>query len=105
AEAVEVMGRLVEQYGQFGSAVPTRDHAAGGYDNSFIIADPAEAWVFEALGRRWVARRFERGSTSISNQISTRDTWDAGSPDLEAYARERGWWPADSAQPFDVARA
>src|SRR6185295_5699753 len=43
--AVELIGRLVEQYGQFGSGVPTRDHAQGGYDNSFLIADPTEAWV------------------------------------------------------------
>jgi secernin len=102
-EAVEVMGRLVERYGQFGCAVPTRDHATGGYDNSFIVADPTEAWVFEALGRRWVARRVTGGAASISNQMSIRGTWDAGSADLEGYARGRGWWPADA--PFDVSGA
>src|SRR5215475_12977980 len=31
AEAVDVIGSLVERYGQFGSGVPTKDHAAGGY--------------------------------------------------------------------------
>ncbi|MEN9933997.1 MAG: hypothetical protein RLZZ387_576, partial [Chloroflexota bacterium] len=31
AEAVEVMATLVEQYGQFGSGVPAKDHAEGGY--------------------------------------------------------------------------
>jgi secernin len=105
AEAVEVMGRLVEQHGMFGSGVPGRDHAAGGYDNSFIVADPAGAWVFETLGRRWVARRVERGSASISNQVSTRRAWDAGSADLADYARRQGWWPQEAALPFDVAHA
>src|SRR3954468_10363260 len=42
-QAVEVIGGLVEQYGQFGSAVPAKPHDLGGYDNSFLIADPFEA--------------------------------------------------------------
>jgi secernin len=105
AQAVEVMGSLVEQYGQFGSAVPGKDHVAGGYDNAFIVADPTEAWIFEALGRRWVARRTASGSTSISNQLSIRTTWDAGSADLIDYAQQHGWWPDGSAPTFDVAHA
>ena len=104
AEAVEVMGGLVAQYGQFGCAVPGRDHAAGGYDNSFIVADPREAWVFEAAGCRWAARRVTAGSTSISNQMSIRATFDAGNPDLADYARRRSWWPETQA-PFDFAHA
>jgi secernin len=105
ADAVAVMGALVEQHGQLGSGVPGKDHAAGGYDNAFIVADPAEAWVFEALGRRWVARRGTAGSTSISNQLSTRTAWDAGSDDVVDYALRRGWWPAETSLPFDVAHA
>ncbi|HWQ15857.1 MAG TPA: C69 family dipeptidase [Roseiflexaceae bacterium] len=105
AEAVAVMGELVERYGQFGSAVPGKGHAEGGYDNSFIVADPSEAWVFEALGVRWVARRVTRGSASISNQVSTRTAYDAGSADLAEHARRQGWWPLGPESPFDVARA
>ena len=45
------MGELIEHYGQFGSGVPTKSHREGGYDNSFIIADPHEAWVLEAVGK------------------------------------------------------
>jgi secernin len=105
AEAVAAMGALVEQYGQLGSAVPGKDHAAGGYDNAFVVTDPSEAWTFEALGRRWVARRTSSGSTSISNQLSTRSEWDAGSADLADYARQRGWWPDEPSPPLDVAYA
>jgi secernin len=86
AEAVEVIGSLVERYGQFGSGVPTKDHAAGGYDNAFLVADPHEAWVFEAFGQQWAARRHIQGCASISNQASIRTAWDAQSSQLVEYA-------------------
>jgi secernin len=105
AQAVEVIGALVERYGQFGSGVPTRGHVEGGYDNSFLIADPSEAWVLEALGRRWVARRVTTGSAAISNQLSIRTSWDAGSADLIDFAQHKEWWPAEAPRPFDVAHA
>jgi len=105
SEAVDLMGRLVEQYGQFGSGVPTKDHALGGYDNSFIIADPNEAWVFEAVGKRWAAKRITAAFDSISNEPSIRTEWDRGSGDLEEYAIGNGWWPDSRPSPFDFARA
>ncbi|HEU5100415.1 MAG TPA: C69 family dipeptidase [Roseiflexaceae bacterium] len=104
-QATELIGDLVEQYGQFGSGVPASDHAQGGYDNSFIIADPSEAWVLEAVGTRWAAKRISGAYASISNQPSIRTTWDLGSPDLAAYATEQGWWPADTKSSFDFSRA
>lgn len=104
-EAVELLGGLVEQYGQFGSGVPAKAHAQGGYDNSFIIADGVEAWVLEAVGRRWTARCFSSGVTSISNEPSIRSVWDLGSPDIVDYAIEQGWWPRETAERFDFARA
>src|SRR5215212_5481302 len=88
----------------FGLRVPTKDHAAGGYDNSFLIADPHEAWVLEAFGQQWAARRLIQGCTSISNQVSIRTAWDAQSPQLVEYAAHNAWWPTTQA-PFDVARA
>ncbi len=104
-QAVEVMGALIEQYGQFGSGVPTKTHDAGGYDGSFIIADPQEAWVVEAVGRRWVARCMAQGTTSISNEPTTRFAWDLGARDVVDYAVDRGWWPANLRSRFDFARA
>jgi secernin len=105
SQATELIGRLVEQHGQFGSGVPASDHAQGGYDNSFIIADPSEAWVLEAVGTRWAARRVSQPYASISNQPSIRTAWDKGSPDLAEYATEQGWWPADTVSAFDFSRA
>ena len=104
-QAVGVMGELIERYGQFGSGVPTKSHREGGYDNSFIIADPHEAWVLEAVGKRWAARCTSQGYTSISNQPSIRQQWDLASRDLQAFAVEQGWWPDDEQVPFDFARA
>ncbi len=104
-QAVELMGSLVEQYGQFGSGVPTKDHPEGGYDNSFIIADPREAWILETVGRRWAAKCIPHGIASISNEPAIRAERDLGTPDLAAYATEQGWWPADTEEPFDFARA
>jgi secernin len=105
SQAVELMGDLVEQYGQYGSGVPMKQHAEGGYDNSFIIADPNEAWIFEALGKRWAAKRITDRFDSISNEPSIRTTWDRGSGDLEEYAIRNGWWPDSKPSSFDFARA
>lgn len=104
-QAVELMGALIERYGQFGSGVPAEAHTEGGYDNSFIIADPNEAWILEAAGRRWIAKRVTTDYTSISNEPAIRTEWDAGSSDIEAYAIDKGWWPVDQEERFDFARA
>ena len=105
AQAVGVIGELVEAYGQFGSGSPARSHAEGGYDGSFLIVDPEEAWVLETAGNHWVARRTDAGTVSISNQPSIRTRWDRGSEDIAEYAVEMGWWPAQDADEFDFARA
>jgi secernin len=104
-QAVDVMGALIEQYGQFGSGVPTKTHDIGGYDGSFLIADPREAWIVEAIGQRWLARRITQGTASISNQPSIRTAWDLGSQDVAGYAIKMGWWPAELVSSFDFARA
>lgn len=103
-EALGVIAEMVETYGQFGSGLPTMD-IAGAYDNSFLIADPAEAWVLETAGTRWVARRVAHGTASISNTLSTGVDWDASSPGIAEYAAGQGWWPAESLAVLDFAEA
>lgn len=56
-EALDVMAELVEKYGQWGSGVPMSDTISGSCNNSFIIADCKEAYVFEAAGTKWVAKK------------------------------------------------
>jgi len=104
-EALDAITRLVEQYGQFGSGLPSLPAALGGYDNSYIIADSREAWVLETAGNHWVARRISRGTTSISNTLSIERDFDLTSEGLVSYAVKKGWWPSDKATAFDFTKA
>jgi secernin len=105
AEALEVMTALLERHGQWGAGVPGKSAAEGAYDNSFLIADPREAWVLETSGRRWVAAQVRDGSWSVSNQATIRTEWDRASDDVADHAREAGWWVDEADTPFDFAAA
>jgi len=104
AEALEVIAGLLERHGQFGSGLPCMD-VAGAYDNSFIIADPGEAWILETAGTRWVARSVAQGVASISNTPSLGRSFDLAAEDLVDHAVARGWWQQDQAESFDFAKA
>ena len=73
--ALEEIARLLETHGQGGSA-RFWDPAAPNYDNSFVIADPNEAWILETCGRDWVARH-ARSRDSLSNVPTTHTDFDA----------------------------
>ena len=97
-EALEVIATLIEAHGQGGAALAPD---GAGYHNSFLLADPAEAWVLESSNRRWAARRVER--TACSNHHALADDWEIGSRDLESFARSEGWWTGEGR--VDVAAA
>jgi secernin len=104
-QALEVITSLLEPHGQFGSGIPTMGVAEGAYHNSYIIADPREAWVLETAGRHWVARRLDSGSTSISNTPSIDAQWDLASSSLVQEAVNEGWWPSDRTDALDFTLA
>ncbi len=86
-QAVDVITGLLAAHGQGGNC------GYGGkmfYHNSFLIADPQEAWVVETAGRQWAAERVQ-DVRSISNRITIGDHWDLASADLVNYAVDRGW--------------
>jgi len=87
-EALGVITDLLETYGQGG---PGHLGTTFSYHNSFLMADPAEAWILETSGKQWAAREVD-GVGNISNHISIEDDWSLASADLEEYAVERGWW-------------
>jgi secernin len=97
-EALEVIAALIETHGQGGPALAPD---AAGYHNSFLLADPREAWLLETSNRRWAARRVRLGSAS--NHYSLGSDWEIGSRDLESFARSEGWWRG--AGRIDVAAA
>jgi secernin len=104
-EALSLMTELLAAHGQWGSGVGGKSTVEGAYDNSYLIADPGEAWVLETSGPRWVARALRSGTYAISNQPTIRTRWDEASDDLAEHALEQGWWPEDAGRDLDFARA
>lgn len=102
-EALTVMTRLLERYGQWGSAIVGKEHRTGAYDNAYLIADPREAWILETAGTEWAARRVRAGSYAISNELSIRTEPDAVSDGLHRHAVDSGWCPPERV--LDVADA
>lgn len=97
--ALETITSLLEQYGQGGNCGFLSKLY---YHNSFILADPHEAWVLETAGRQWAALRVT-GYRSISNALTIGTTWDLASDGLVDHARAQGWY--DGREAFDFARA
>jgi dipeptidase len=85
--AVTVITDLLGQYGQAGNCGHT--HILR-YHNSFLVADPHEAWILETAGREWAARRVV-GTDSISNAITTAGQFDRSSSGLVEQAVANKW--------------
>ncbi|MCS7178138.1 MAG: C69 family dipeptidase [Anaerolineae bacterium] len=96
--ALETIIQLLETYGQGGNCGFRHKTY---YHNSYIIADPQEAWVLETVGKRWAAE-WVRDVRAISNGLTIGTEWDEASPDLVEYARKRGW--CRSREDFHFAR-
>ena len=65
-EALDVAASMLERYGQGGNCSFDEEFY---YDNSFLFADPREAWVLETAGTCWAAKQV-RGAHSISNYMT-----------------------------------
>jgi dipeptidase len=97
-EALELITSFLQQYGQGGACGYRNKNFR--YHNSFIIADPAEAWVLETAGEHWAAERV-RGIRTISNVLSIGKEFDLISDKAFSFAKEKGW--CKSADEFDFA--
>ncbi len=85
-DALYVMTKLLEEHGQSGNCGFTHSFY---YHNSFIIADPHDAWVLETVDRQWAAEQV-RDVRSISNIYTIGKEWDLASSGVVDYAVERG---------------
>jgi secernin len=97
-QAVEVITSLLEQFGQGGPAGYTHPLY---YHNSFLMADPKEAWILETIERHWAARQV-RGASSISNCLTLGSQFDLVSKNLVSYAQIKGL--TKKGKDFDFAR-
>jgi secernin len=86
-EALEVITSLIATYGQGGNCKLSGELY---YHNSFLIADPGDAWILETAGEHWAAQQVKDIYT-ISNRITIGGSWDLASDDLVNYAVHRGW--------------
>jgi hypothetical protein len=74
--AVAVITGAIERYGQGGSGHdPAGRTGAKAYFNSFLVADPGDAWVVETSGRAWAAERV--GDTRAISNRTTIAAFDA----------------------------
>ncbi len=86
-KALEIIIQLLETYGQGGNCGFRHKTY---YHNSFIIADPKEAWVLETAGTFWAAEKVH-DVRAISNGLTIGSRWDMASPGLVEHAMEKGW--------------
>jgi secernin len=86
-KALNVITSLLREHGQGGSSSAAEQTM---YHNTYIIADPHEAWVLETADRFWIAERV-RDVRSISNGYTIGSQWDLTSPNIVGHAIEKGW--------------
>lgn len=87
-QALDCISSLLEEHGQGGPA--GFRNKSFRYDNSFIVADPQEAWILETAGRHWVAKRIEEYG-AISNALTIEHDFELCSDGLIDFAMRQGY--------------
>lgn len=98
-DALQVIIQLLADFGQGG--ICGYEDRKMTYHNSYIIADPSEAWVLETAAHLWAAKKVE-DAASISNGLTLGEAFDLSHPDLIPTARKKGW--LKKGETFEFAR-
>ena len=94
-EATNLIGRLVEEYGQTGM----------GTNNAYCVGGSDGCWIVEVAARNWVAKRCpDDGIIVYANQYLSETEWDLASTDLINYAKRQGWYNPASGETFNFRR-
>ncbi|MGD9345565.1 MAG: C69 family dipeptidase [Candidatus Aminicenantes bacterium] len=102
-EAVEVIGRMIDQYG----------HATFG-GNVHLVADPEEGWIIEEFAGGqglWAAKRLGPYDILVIRPgylgdfpLEYKEDPDfMGSDNLISFALEQGWYDPESGRPFNIS--
>ena len=86
AEAVEIMGNLLETYGTGGDPLIRPQY----FNANYIIADYHEAYIFESCQRFWAAKKISHAG-HIGNLYSITDDYDRIGSNVIKGASEKGW--------------
>jgi len=92
-KALDVIIELLEKFGQGGACGYTDKKLK--YHNSFIIADPNEAWVLETADKYWIAEKVKDIRT-ISNTLTIGSDFDKIHPDLISHAIDDGYCKSEN---------
>jgi len=98
-EAMDAIISLLEKFGQGGGCA--YDDPSWLYHNSFIIADPKEAYVLETADKWWIVEKV-KNVRSISNSITVRGKGDIRKSGIIRHAIERGYCKDDNNFDFAV---
>ena len=96
--ALEIIIELLENHGQGGGC--SYNDPSWMYHNSFIIADPKEAYVLETADDWWIVEKV-KGVRSISNGLSIRGKGDLRKKGIIQHAIDKNY--CKSEEDFDFA--
>lgn len=96
--AFNIIVDLLQEYGQGGACGYTDKKLF--YHNSYIIADPDEAWVLETADKYWIAEKVE-DIRVISNTLTIGKEYDKIHPELISHAIDEGY--CESEDDFNFA--
>ncbi|MFX0183841.1 MAG: C69 family dipeptidase [Candidatus Hodarchaeota archaeon] len=99
-QALNLICDLLESYGQGGACA--ENDPSFTYHNSFLIADPTEAWILETAGKWWIGQQIKDGFRNISNSLSIRSEYDIAREGIVDYAIDQGY--CNSSEEFDFAK-